>query len=148
MKLSEPSLSLLENTIRQAIGQYAGSEEQSAVTDIHLQPNASTGELVLFDDDDNLLASAIIPEWSNYEADDFAGSIERIFTSLLHDMEVKGAFARLSILKPYSFVLVDENKETMADLLLMDDDTLLVNDELLKGLDDELDAFLKELLEK
>ena len=29
-----------------------------------------------------------------------------------------------------------------------DDDTMLVNDELLKGLDKELDDFLKELLEK
>ena len=29
-----------------------------------------------------------------------------------------------------------------------DDDTLLVNEELLKGLDEELDSFLKELLEK
>ena len=40
------------------------------------------------------------------------------------------------------------NKETIAELLLLDDDTLLVNEELLKGLDEELDAFLKDLLEK
>jgi hypothetical protein len=43
---------------------------------------------------------------------------------------------------------VDDEKETIAELLLMDDDTLLVNEELLKGLDEELDSFLKELLEK
>ena len=40
------------------------------------------------------------------------------------------------------------SKETIAELLLLDDDTLLVNEELLKGLDEELDAFLKDLLEK
>ena len=35
------------------------------------------------------------------------------------------------------------------ELLLIDDeDTLLLNDEFLKGLDEELDAFLKDLLEK
>ena len=51
------------------------------------------------------------------------------------------------ILKPFSFVLVDEDKETLAELLLIDDDTLLVNEELLKGLDEELDEFLKKLLE-
>ena len=39
--------------------------------------------------------------------------------------------------------------ETIADLLLVDDEeTLFLNDELLKGLDDELNAFLKDLLEK
>ena len=57
-------------------------------------------------------------------------------------------FDKVTILKPYSFVLVDEDKETVTELLLVDDDTMLVNDELLKGLDKELDDFLKELLEK
>ena len=63
-------------------------------------------------------------------------------------MKNGGDFEKLTILKPYSFVLVDDEKETIAELLLMDDDTLLVNEELLKGLDEELDSFLKELLEK
>ena len=63
-------------------------------------------------------------------------------------MKDGGDFDKLTILKPYSFVLVDDEKETIAELLLMDDDTLLVNEELLKGLDEELDSFLKELLEK
>ena len=43
---------------------------------------------------------------------------------------------------------MDDGKETVAELLLMDEDTLMVNDELLKGLDEELNAFLKDLLEK
>ena len=63
-------------------------------------------------------------------------------------MKNGGDFEKMTILKPYSFVLVDDEKETIAELLLMDDDTLLVNEELLKGLDEELDSFLKELLEK
>ena len=63
-------------------------------------------------------------------------------------MKNGGDLDKLAILKPYSFVLVDDEKETIAELLLMDDDTLLVNEELLKGLDEELDSFLKELLEK
>ena len=49
-------------------------------------------------------------------------------------MKENGSFDKLTILKPYSFVLVDEDKETISELLLVDDDTLLVNDELLKGL--------------
>ena len=61
---------------------------------------------------------------------------------------MKESYDKLTILKPFSFVLVDDDKETIAELLLMDDDTLLVNEELLKGLDEELDSFLKELLEK
>lgn len=64
-------------------------------------------------------------------------------------IERYGVLDKLAIMKPYSFVLVDEDRETVTELLLIDDeDTLLLNDELLKGLDEELDAFLKDLLEK
>ena len=64
-------------------------------------------------------------------------------------LKEQGLLDKLSLMKPYSFVLVDDEKETVADLLLMDDnETLFLNDELLKGLDEELDAFLKDLLEK
>lgn len=148
MKLSQPSLSLLETTIRQAIGKYACGCEQTIVTDIHLQANQGSGEFFLFDDDDNELASAILEEWMTYDGDDFYTSMERILGNLLANLKSQGAFDKLTIMKPFSFVLVDDEKETITELLLIDDDTLLLNDELLKGLDEELDAFLKELLEK
>ena len=83
-----------------------------------------------------------------YEGDDFYENMERILSNLLCNLKNRGAFDKLTIMKPFSFVLVDDDKETIAELLLMDDDTLLVNEELLKGLDEELDAFLKDLLEK
>ena len=86
--------------------------------------------------------------WTAYEGDDFYEDAERIFRTVLCRMKENGSFDKLTILKPYSFVLVDEDKETISELLLVDDDTLLVNDELLKGLDKELDDFLKDLLEK
>ena len=148
MKLSQSALSLLEDTIKQAISKYACGCEQSIVTDIHLQANQSSGEFIIFDDEDEELASATIEEWMSYDGDDFYESLERGLSNLLCNLKDKGTFDKLTIMKPYSFVLVDEDKETVAELLIMDDDTLLVNEELLKGLDEELDAFLKDLLEK
>ena len=118
------------------------------MTDIHLQANQNSGELSIFDDEDEYLACVSIEEWMTYDGDDFYENVERILSTLLHNMKNGGDFEKLTILKPYSFVLVDDEKETIAELLLMDDDTLLVNEELLKGLDEELDSFLKELLEK
>lgn len=147
MKLSQASLSLLETMIRQAVSKYTCNCQQTIVTDIHLQANQTSGELTLFDDDDNEMASTVIEEWVAYENNDFYGSVERKLSSLLNSMKNKGEFDKVAILMPYSFVLVDDEKETVAELLLMDDDTLLVNEELLKGLDEELDAFLKKLLE-
>lgn len=149
MKLSQASLSLLETTIKQAINKFTCGCEQTIVTDIHLQASLSSGELSIFDDEDEELANIAIEEWVTYEGDGFYESVERILSTLLNTMKNNGAFDKLTaILKPYSFVLVDEERETIAELLLMDDDTMLLNDELLKGLDEELDAFLKDLLEK
>lgn len=149
MKLSQSSLSLLEDSIKKAVSKYACNNEQTIVTDIHLQPNPNSGEFTLFDDEDKELTDIItIKEWAEYEGNDFYANTERILTTLLSNMKQAGSFDKLNILKPYSFVLVDEEKETIAELLLIDDDTLLLNDELLKGLDEELDSFLKELLEK
>lgn len=148
MKLSQSVLTILEATIKQAISKYACGCEQSIVTDIHLQTNQGTGEFIIFDDEDEELANATIEEWMSYEGDDFYESMERGLSNLLCNLKNNGFFDKLTIMKPFSFVLVDEDKETVAELLLMDDDTLLVNEELLKGLDEELDTFLKELLEK
>ncbi len=148
MKLSQSALSLLQDTIKQAIGKYTCGCEQTVVTDIHLQASQSSGELSIFDDDDDELANSTIEEWMTYDSDDFYENVERILSTLLCNMKNNGAFDKLTIMKPFSFVLVDEDKETVNELLLMDDDTLLVNEELLKGLDEELDTFLKNLLEK
>ena len=60
--------------------------------------------------------------------------MERILSNLLCNLKNRGTFDKLTIMKPFSFVLVDDDKETIAELLLLDDDTLLVNEELLKGL--------------
>ncbi|NDV82391.1 hypothetical protein [Bacteroides sp. 51] len=150
MKLSQQSQSLIESTIRKAIGKYPCDCEQTIVTDIHLQPVNSSGELFIFDDNDEELACTTVEEWLAYDGDgvDFYKDAERILRVILNRMKEDGSFDNLPIIQPYSFVLVDEEKETITDLLLIDDDTLLVNEELLKGLDEELDHFLKELLEK
>ena len=147
MKLNQSSLTLLENTIRKATDKYCDSCEQTIVTDFHLQANPNSGELVIYNDEDEELARTTLEEWTAYEGENFNEEVERVLTTLLNEMKGKGAFDAVTVLKPYSFVLVDDEKETLAELLLMDDDTLLVNDELLKGLDEELDEFLKKLLE-
>ena len=138
----------LESCIRKAVRPFSQGSSQPAITDIHIQPNQFTGDLSIFDDEDKELSSVIINEWVNYDGDDFYEEVEQILHTTLNNLKDNGLFNNLSILKPYSFVLVDEEKETISDLLLIDDDTMFIDDELLKGLDEELENFLKDLLEK
>ena len=149
MEMSEQSRVAITSALKEALCRYVSGGEESVVTDIHLQPNSESGELVIYDDDDKVLARTIINEWVEYDSDDFYAVVEPILRAELEALKATGLLEKLSLMKPYSFVLVDEEKETVAELLLVgDEETLLLNDELLKGLDEELDAFLKDLLER
>lgn len=149
MKMSEQSRASIVSALKTALCRYTSEGDETVVTDIHLQPNSESGELIIFDDDDQELSRTIINEWVEYESDDFYTVVEPILRAEVEALKESGKLEKLCLMKPYSFVLVDEDKETVAELLLVDeDDTLLLNDELLKGLDEELDAFLKVLLER
>jgi hypothetical protein len=52
----------------------------------------------------------------------------------------------MSILRPYSFVLENDEHEHLAELYLVDDDTVIIDKELMAGLDKDLDSFLAKLL--
>ena len=147
MKLTSQSYSNIKLALQEAFNNYIDISN-FAITDIHIQPKQDSGELIIYNDDDVELSRTLIEEWVEYDGDDFYSNVETILRSELETFETSGEIAKLSIIKPFSFVLVDDDKETICDLLLIDDDTLLLNDELLKGLDEELDAFLNDLLEK
>lgn len=148
MNVSEKTRAAISSSIREALCRYENGEENSCVTDIHLQPRQDSGELLIFNDDDEELSRTIIDEWVDCDSDDFFSEVEPVLRSEIVALSDQGYFEKLSLLKPYSFVLVDDDKETVAELMLVDDDDTLLNEELLKGLDEELDAFLKDLLEK
>ena len=146
MKLNKTSYTFIASVIQDALKKYA-SAERSVVTDIYLQPKLESGELVILNDDDESLASVVIKDWIGLGDESFV-VIEKMFRNVLRELQDTGRLEQLCLMKPYSFVLVDKDKETIAELLLVDDqETLLLHEGLLKGLDDELDAFLKKLLE-
>ena len=52
----------------------------------------------------------------------------------------------MGILRPFSFVLEDDEKNHVAELHLVDDDTSIITGELLQNLDEDLDSFMKDLM--
>lgn len=149
MNLSSHSYAAIKTSIEEALEKCVAGVCHALVTDIHLQPKHDTGELIVLNDDDEILSRINVQEWLGYEKDDFYSIVEPFLHKILLDIQRFGTLDELSLMKPYSFVLIDEEKETIAELLMVDDlETMFLNDDLLKGLDEELDAFLKDLLEK
>ena len=145
MSLSKQSRESLLDAIL-SITDKLGKLENAIITDLYIQVDKESGKLTIFDDDDRTLAEANIAEWKDMPKGQTA-SFEKPLRSELTQMQKVGLLDKINILKPYSITLVDEKKETIVDLAYIDDDTLILDKELLKGLDEEMDDFLKHLLE-
>ena len=55
-------------------------------------------------------------------------------------------YEQLSLLKPYSFVLEDDDCETVEELFVVDDDIAIIDPVNIDTLDSDLDDFLENLL--
>ena len=144
MSLSRETQEMLQNAITKMATRYVSAEE-SKVTDFHIRVNGDNGELTILDDDDNTLARVHIKEW---EGEHNEAVYEKELQSELAKMHKNGAFDCMNIVKPYSFVLTDEDGQSIVDLLIIDDDTLILSADLLEGFDEQMNSFLKKLLEE
>lgn len=143
MPLSTQTQESLKNAIKEMTRGFITAEE-TKVTDFHICVNGESGTLIIYDDDDNTLARVHIKEWEGCNDETV---YEKELRNALGKMQEEGIFDSINIVKPYSFVLVDEEKEAIVDLLYVDDDTLILSEDLLEGFDEEMNEFLKHLLE-
>ena len=144
MSLSRETHDKLQNAIAKMAKEFITAEE-TKVTDFHIFVDGNKGDVIIMDDDDRSLARVHILEWEGEHDEEV---FEKELRSLLAEMHEGGLFDNLNIAKPYSFVLTDDDHQSIVDLLIIDDDTIILSEDLLKGFDEEMNAFLKELLEE
>ena len=143
MKANEQTLQQIERAIRKMSEKFPASEESTIMTDIHIRVTQETGELMAFDDDDTELTRCVVEQWIDNKDDDFYPQITSILRRSLEKQ--KKTIEHLGILKPYSFVLEDDDKESIGELYVVDDDTVIIDEELMSGLDKDLDNFFKDV---
>ena len=144
MKASEQTVQQIERALRKISQKFPFSEESSILTDIHLRVVQESGEILAYDDDDEEITRCVIEEWIDNKDDDFYAEITPILRQVIKKMSK--TVDNLGIMKPYSFVLEDDEKENIAELYVADDDTIIINGELMEGLDKDLDSFFSELM--
>lgn len=144
MSLSRETHNRLQEAIAKMTKEFITAEE-TKVTDFYIYVNGSNGDVTIMDDDDNSLARVHIIEWEGEHNEEV---YEKELRSILTEMHNEGQFDSLNIAKPYSFVLTDDDHQSIVDLLIVDDDTVILSEGLLKGFDEEMNEFLKHLLEE
>ena len=143
MTANEQTYQQIERALRKAAAKFSPEVECLPLTDLYIQVKQEDGELLIFDDDDHELTRCVIAEWIGNQDDNFYDEIQPVITEALK--RCKDIADNVAILKPYSYVLIGEDHETIADLHLVDDETIAISGELMKGLDDDLGNFWEKL---
>ena len=82
----------------------------------------------------------------NWKEEEFNTKIAEELKNIVAQLNEKGTFDKIYIVKPFSVNYVNEDFGVIEELLFLDDEMLKLDDELLKGMDKELDDFLEKLL--
>ena len=116
------------------------------MSDIHVRVSQETGDLMAFDDDEHEITRCVVEEWIDNKADDFYDGVANVLRLCMASL--RDVVENLGVMKPYSFVLEDDDREAMAELYVVDGDTIVVGGDLMTGLDDDLDAFFNHLMDE
>lgn len=143
-KATEQTTQQIERFLKKIAQKFPPREDTSIVTDIHVRVSQGSGEMLAFDDDDNEVTRCVVEQWINNNDEDFYNGVEQ---TLIFTFSALSTIAdSLGILKPYSFVLENDDKDTIAELYIADDDTVIIGKDLMEGLDSDLNLFLEKLL--
>ena len=146
MKATEQTLQQLERVLRKVAEKFPSQEEATLLTDVHIRVSQESGELTVYDDDDKEITRSVIEQWIDNKDDGFYDDVAGIVRNVLN--KHKAQVEAMSILKPFSFVLEDDDHENIAELYVVDDDTVIIDEELMADLDKDLDDFLANLLKE
>ena len=146
MGYTEQTQQQIERFLRKVAQKFTAKESDMPMTDIHLRVSQDSGDLMAFDDDDNEISRCVISTWIENKSDNFYQEIAYTLRSELNRM--KDTIDNLSIMKPFSFILEDDEKNNIAELYLVDDDLVMIGGNLMQGLDEDLDNFLQNILKQ
>lgn len=146
MGYTEQTQQQIERFLRKVAQKFTAKESDMPMTDIHLRASQDSGNLMAFDDNDNEISRCVISTWIENKSDNFYQEIAYTLRSELNRM--KDTIDNLSIMKPFSFILEDDEKNNIAELYLVDDDLVMIGGNLMQGLDEDLDNFLQNILKQ
>ena len=143
MTANEQTYQQIERALRKAASKFLPLTDCLPLTDIYLQVKQESGELLVFDDDDHELTRCVVEEWIGNSDEHFYDEVQPILITAL--TRLKEVTEHVAVLKPYSYVLMGEDHETIADLYLVDDDTMMLSGDLMQGLEEDLEHFWQQL---
>ncbi|MDY6250303.1 MAG: hypothetical protein SPL64_04330 [Bacteroidaceae bacterium] len=139
----------IRDALRRLCKELQQQEKEAYLTDIFLLISPAEGLLIMRNDEGKEIMRSAVDAWKT-EVDstemiplDEEAIVAEITSSL---NEMLPELRALPIIKPFSFVW--QNGDELRDLLLIDDDLMFVDEDLMKGLNEDLDKFWDDLAKK
>ena len=146
MNTNKQTTQKIERFLGKIIQKFPEDAESGVMTDLHIKVVQDSGELLAFDDDEQEITRCVVDQWIDNKDDDFYPQVAQLLREAIVSMKDK--MENLGIMKPYSFVMENDDGEHVSELYVVDDDTVIIGGDLMQGLEKELDDFLDRLLDE
>ena len=114
MKATEQTQQQIERFVKKIAQKFPQSQEASQLTDIHIRVTQESGEMMAFDDDENEITRCVVEQWIDNKDEDFYDQVLLILRNQFK--RLRKIIDDFGILKPYSLVLENDDKESMGEL--------------------------------
>jgi hypothetical protein len=149
MKAINKSLEpVLKAAIETSLKNYELQSAGNFLGDLYLYYDWDNQTLSFFDDVEKELFTINLNDEDIVEdTDNFQQEVRNTAKQVLKELEKENAFNSEFICKPFAVSMIDNDFIIMEELIFVDDNTLKLDGNLWTGLDNELDEFLKNLMQ-
>ena len=139
--------SLIKSTFVEAIDTLSKDYQGSSLTDVFITVDKESGEVAFYDDEENKVAEIVIFDWVDKVEELSDDKVISILREVTEDLDKEDMFSSLDLYKPFSVNYADDNLEVIEELLLINEDsTIKLDNDLMEKFDREFDDFLNKLL--
>ena len=146
MKITDQTVQQIERFFRKIAQKLDASADNAVLTDIHVIVSQDSGEMLAFDDDDQEITRCVVEQWIDYKGDDFYEGITQVLRAQLKRLHE--VIDGMGVLKPFSVLLENDEREHVAELYGADDDTVIIGGDIMKDMDKDLDDFFDKLMKE
>lgn len=138
----------LETLIRESLSLLQTQFASEMLTDLYWQVNLSSGEFVVLNDNQQVLVRASVKEWVSDDVEKSLSikEIEQILRNIVQKLEAENFLENINVQMPFSILMVDEDMENLCELFFVDEESVPLDNNIIRHIDEELDAFFKELM--
>lgn len=141
---------LFDKHLRRALEQIKTQYGSQCTGVIYIQPSPEIAEFSILDEDFKVLEKIAVHRWAedpdNINSEAELQNVELLMKDLLQEARDEGLFSQLNLCLPFRVMLLDDEFENLAELLLIDQEEEPVSENLLEDFNRELKEFYKKLM--